>query len=270
MDFADESQAQEHMRQDTLELAKYQDILMAHQSHGLLILLQGMDAGGKDEAIRHVLSTTNPQGCRAKAFKEPTPEEQAHGFLWRAMAAAPARGQIVIFNRSYYEQVVTERVHPDQIERRGLPASITGERIWETRFRQINDFERYLTENNIHVLKFFLHVSREEQRRRLIERIERPDKRWMFSSSDIEERAHWGAYMRAYEQAFRHTSTEAAPWHVIPADHRWFGRAAVASVLLAALKGLHRDYPRPSAAEREQMEQARERLEGEGPAKETS
>ena len=270
MEFADEPQAQERMRQDATEMAKYQDILMAHQSHGLLVIIQGMDAGGKDEAIRHVLSSMNPQGCRAKQFKEPTPEEQAHGFLWRAMAAAPARGQVVVFNRSYYEQVVTERVHPRQIERRGLPAHVTGEQIWQTRFRQINDFERYLSENNIHVLKFYLHISRDEQRRRLLERLERPDKRWMFSPSDIEERAHWGAYMSAYEQAFQHTSTEHAPWHIIPADQRWFGRAALASVLLARLKSLHPSgYPRPSTAEREQMEQARQQLEGEGEAKET-
>lgn len=265
-EFAGEQEAQERMREDAEALARHQDILMAHETHGLLVLLQGMDAGGKDEAIRHVLSATNPQGCRAVAFKAPTPEEVAHGFLWRAMAATPARGQIVVFNRSYYEQVVTERVHPAQIERRGLPSHLTGEQIWESRYRQINDFERYLSENNIHVLKFFLHLSREEQRRRLIERIDRPDKRWMFSTSDIEERAHWSAYMSAYERAFHHTSTEHAPWHVIPAGQRWFGRAAVASVILAALKSLHGGYPRPSAAEKEEMERAREQLEGEGPA----
>jgi PPK2 family polyphosphate:nucleotide phosphotransferase len=266
--FADEQEARERMREDAAELAKHQDILMAHETHGLLVLLQGMDAGGKDEAIRHVLSATNPQGCRAEAFKEPTAEEEAHGFLWRAMGAAPARGRIVVFNRSYYEQVVTERVHPGRLDRRGLPAGMAGDRIWEARFRQINDFERYLTENNLHVLKFFLHVSREEQRRRLLERIDRPDKRWMFAPSDVEERAHWGAYMDAYEDAFRHTSTGRAPWHVIPADRRWFGRAAVASVILATLKSLHRGgYPRPAAAEREQMERARAQLEAEKPGK---
>jgi PPK2 family polyphosphate:nucleotide phosphotransferase len=266
--FAGEQEAQERMSEDARELARYQDLLMAHQTHGLLVLLQGMDAGGKDEAIRHVLSATNPQGCRAEAFKEPTAQEAAHGFLWRAMGAAPARGQIVVFNRSYYEQVVTERVHPGRIERRGLPAGMSGEALWEARFGQINAFERYLSENNLHVLKFFLHVSGEEQRLRLLERLDRPDKRWMFSPSDIEERAHWGAYMSAYEQAFVHTSTDHAPWHVIPADRRWFGRAAVASVILATLKSLHRGgYPRPSAAERAQMERAREQLEGEKPGK---
>jgi PPK2 family polyphosphate:nucleotide phosphotransferase len=264
--FADEAEAEMQMREDEKEVSRGQDILMAHETHGLLVIFQGMDAGGKDEAIRHVLASTNPQGCWAKAFKEPTPDEAAHGYLWRAMAAAPARGQIVVFNRSYYEQVVTERVHPGQINRRGLPAHLRTEQIWETRFRQINDFERYLAENNIHVLKFFLHISREEQRLRLIERIERPDKRWMFSPSDVEERGHWGAYMSAYEDAFRHTSTEHARWHVLPSDRRWCARAAVMSVLLAALKSLHNGYPRPGTAEREEMERAREQLEREGSA----
>jgi polyphosphate kinase 2 (PPK2 family) len=177
--------------------------------------------------------------------------------------ALPARGQIGIFNRSYYEHVVAERVHPEKLERQRLPEEAMGEGLWERRFRQINDFERYLVENGIHVLKFFLHLSREEQRRRLLERLDRPEKRWKFSPSDIKERALWDEHVRAYEEAFRRTSTEWAPWHVIPDDGRWFARAAVASAVASKLKSLHDEYPKPSTEEEKEMEDARKTLERE-------
>jgi PPK2 family polyphosphate:nucleotide phosphotransferase len=261
--FSDEGEARELMTQAAADIARYQDILMAHGTHGLLVIFQAMDGAGKDATIKHVMSAADPQGCEVKMFKEATEKEVKHDYLWRASQALPARGQIGIFNRSYYEQVVAERVHPEKLERQRLPAEARGEGLWERRFRQINDFERYLSENGIHALKFFLHLSREEQRRRLLERLDRPEKRWKFSAGDVEERALWDEHMKAYEEAFRRTSTEWAPWHIIPADSRWFARAAVASAVASKLKSLHAEYPKPSTEEEKEMEDARKALEGE-------
>jgi PPK2 family polyphosphate:nucleotide phosphotransferase len=261
--FSGEGEARDSMAEDAQSLAAHQDMLMAHETHGLLVLFQGMDAAGKDATIKHVMSAADPQGCEVKMFKEATEKEVRHDYLWRAARALPARGQIGIFNRSYYEQVVTEKVHPEKLERQRLPEGVKGEDLWERRFRQINDFERYLVENGIHVLKFYLNISRAEQRERLLERLERPEKRWKFSADDIEERGLWGDYMKAYEEAFERTGTQWAPWHIIPADSRWFARAAVASVIVSKLKSLHAEYPRLGEEQEREMEDARKALEGE-------
>jgi len=263
--FAGEDEARAKMSEDAAALAKYQDILMAHGTYGLLILFQAMDGAGKDATIKHVMSSADPQGCEVKMFKAATEKEVRHDYLWRAVLALPARGQIGIFNRSYYEHVLAERVHPEKLEEQHLPEEARGEGLWETRFRQINDFERYLVENGIHVLKFFLNISRDEQRNRLLERLDRPDKKWKFSSSDIEERGSWDEHMRAFEAAFERTSTEHAPWHIIPADNRWFARAAVASAVVAKLKSLHTEYPRMSEEQERELEEARQALEQEAP-----
>jgi len=264
--FAGEEEARAWTEEAARDIAKYQDILMAHGDYGLLVILQAMDGAGKDATIKHVMSAADPQGCEVKMFKEATEKEVRHDYLWRAVRALPARGQVGIFNRSYYEQVVAERVHPEKLERQKLPQGVAGDRLWERRYRQINDFERYLVENGVHVLKFFLHLSREEQRQRLLERIERPDKRWKFSASDVEERGFWDEYMKAYEEAFERTSTGHSPWHIIPADSRWFARAAVASAVALKLESLHAEYPNPSPEQERELEEARRTLEGERPA----
>ena len=262
--FADEGAARALLAEAAAGIAKYQDILMAHGDYGLLILFQAMDGAGKDATIKHVMSSADPQGCEVKMFKKMTEKEVRHDYLWRAAQALPARGQIGIFNRSYYEHVIAERVHPEKLEQQNLPAEARGEGLWAARFRQINDFERYLFENGIHVLKFYLNISREEQRRRLLERIERTEKRWKFSSSDIEERQLWDDYMKAYGETFERTSAEHAPWHIIPADSRWFARAAVASAVAAKLKSLHSEYPQMSVEQERELADARAALEGEG------
>lgn len=261
--FADEGAARELLAEAAADLAKYQAILMAHGDYGLIVLFQGMDGAGKDATIKHVMSAADPQGCEVKMFKEATEKEVKHDYLWPAASAMPARGQIGIFNRSYYEHVLAERVHPEKIERQNLPAEAAGDGLWEKRFRQLNNFEQYLVENGIHILKFYLNISWEEQRRRLLERLERHDKRWKFSSSDIEERGLWDEHMKAFGEAFERTSTELAPWHIIPADNRWFARAAVASVIVAKLRSLHTDYPRLDEEKERELEEARKTLEGE-------
>jgi PPK2 family polyphosphate:nucleotide phosphotransferase len=262
-DFADENEARARMTEEAEGIAKYQDILMAHGTHGLLVLFQAMDGAGKDATIKHVMSRTDPQGCEVKMFKESTAKEVKHDYLWRAVQSLPARGQIGIFNRSYYEHVLAEKVHPEKLERQRLPEEAAGEGLWANRYRQINDFERYLFENGIHVLKFYLHLSRDEQRERLLQRIARPEKRWKFSSSDVEERGLWDEHMKAFEEAFEQTSTKLAPWHIIPADNRWFARAAVASAVVSKLKSFHTDYPRLSEEKERELEDARRTLEAE-------
>jgi PPK2 family polyphosphate:nucleotide phosphotransferase len=260
--FGSDEEAQESLKRDTERLAKHHDMLMAHETHGLLILFQGMDASGKDEAITHVLSSVDPRGCEFKQFQKMTEKEQKHDYLWRVVAALPARGQIGIFDRSYYEQVVTERVHPEKMEGQRFPPEAKKD-LWAKRFRHLNNFEQYLTENGIHLLKFFLHVSKEEQRKRLLERIERPEQRWQFSPDDVAERAHWKQYLKAYGEALTQTNTDYAPWHVIPADRSWCARAAVASLVVAKLRSLHASYPKPNEEERQAIESARKQLEQE-------
>ncbi len=259
-EFGSEHAAEASVREDTASLLRYQDMLMAHETHGLLVLFQGMDTSGKDEAIRDVLAKLDPRGCEFKQFKALTEKEIRHDYLWRAVGALPARGQIGIFNRSYYEHVVVERVHPERLDQHRLP-DYARKGIWEKRFQHINNFEQYLVENGIHILKFFLHISPEEQRRRLLERIERPETSWRFSQDDVEERGYWQEYMAAYSEALTHTNTEYAPWYVIPADRRWFACAVVASVIATKLKSLHSEYPRPDPEQSEQLARAREILE---------
>ncbi|MGV3720955.1 MAG: PPK2 family polyphosphate kinase [Actinomycetota bacterium] len=257
-----EESARESEQRDTREMIRLQDMLMAHERHGLVILFQGMDASGKDEAIRDVLAHLDPRSCEFKQFKSMTEKEARHDYLWRVVAALPARGQIGIFNRSYYEHVTGERVHPERLEEQKLPEAALQE-IWKKRVRQINHFEQYLVENGIHLLKFFLHISKEEQCERLLERVRDPESRWQFSQNDIEEREHWDEYMRVYSDVLTHTNTEHAPWRVIPGNHRWFGRAVIAREITAKLRSLHSEYPAASPEQDEAYARAIEVLEAE-------
>jgi PPK2 family polyphosphate:nucleotide phosphotransferase len=241
-DFRDDDDARAYLREQAESLSLHHAYMMAHQTHGLVVIFQGMDAAGKDEAIRHVMSVVDPQGCEVKMFKAPTEKEVRHDYLWRAACSAPARGQIGIFNRSYYEHVVAERVHPDRVEKTKLPPEAMRE-IYARRFGHIASYEQYLIDNGVHVVKLFFHVSKEVQRQRLIERIDRPDKRWDFTPDDVEEREHWDDYMRYYDDAFRHTSSEQAPWYVIPSDERWFSRATAATIITEKLRSLHDEWP---------------------------
>jgi len=235
--------AAEQLRLAVELLSAQQDRLWAQNTYAVLIVLQALDAAGKDGTIKHVMSGVNPQGCQVFSFKAPSEEELDHDFLWRAARALPERGRIGIFNRSYYEEVLVARVHPEVLARQRLPAATRGRHLWRRRFEQINAFERHLTENGTVILKFFLHMSREEQKRRFLARIDRHEKNWKFSEADARERAHWDEYMAAYEDAFRHTSTPWAPWHVVPADHKWYTRLAVCSTIVLRLQQLGLHYP---------------------------
>ena len=242
------------------ELSERQDLLYAHNRYSLLLIFQAMDAAGKDGAIKHVMSGVNPQGCQVYSFKAPTSEDLDHDYMWRCVKCLPERGRIGIFNRSYYEEVLVVRVHPEILERQKLP---TGGRkkIWKRRFEQINSFEKYLVENGIVVLKVFLNVSREEQRKRFLARIEEPDKNWKFSTSDAAERTHWDEYMAAYEDCFNHTSTEWAPWHVVPADDKPLCRVLVAFLVWRMMKDLKLKYPTVSQEKRAELQKIRQMLE---------
>jgi PPK2 family polyphosphate:nucleotide phosphotransferase len=262
-DFNDEQQARASMQKDAADIAKFQDILMAHETHGLLVIFQAMDGAGKDATIKNVMSNLDPQGCEMKMFKAPTEKEVKHDYLQRAAQSVPARGQIGIFNRSYYEHVIVERIHPEKLARQNLPESAAGKDIWKKRFRHINNFEEYLLDNGIHVLKFFLHLSKEEQRKKLLERIKRPEKKWKFALEDLEDRKHWNKYMKVYEEAFNQTSTKIAPWYIIPDNHRWFARAAIASIVLKKLKSLHSKYPNTSEKQKKEIAKAQALLQKE-------
>jgi PPK2 family polyphosphate:nucleotide phosphotransferase len=242
-------------------LAKYQDMLYAQNTHALLIVLQAMDAAGKDGLIKHVMSGLNPQGTQVFSFKAPSEEELDHDYLWRCFTKLPERGRIGIFNRSYYEEVLVVRVHREILDRQRIP--LKGKGIWKRRFDEINCFERYLTGNGIHVVKIFLNVSKQEQRKRFLERIEQPEKNWKFSSADVRERGYWDQYMKAYEDAIEHTSTRDAPWYVVPADNKWFTRLAVSNIIYSRLKSLDLAYPSLDDAQREELAQARILLEKE-------
>jgi PPK2 family polyphosphate:nucleotide phosphotransferase len=244
-------------------LASEQDRLYAQNSWAVLMLLQAMDAAGKDSTIKHVMSGINPQGCQIYSFKAPSHEELDHDYLWRATLALPERGRIGIHNRSHYEEVIVTRVHPELLDRQQLPKSTRGPGLWKRRFEEINNFERHLVDNGTLVLKIFLHVSKDEQRRRFLERIEEPEKFWKFQPADVAERAHWDDYMTAYEDVFRHTSTEWAPWYVIPADHKWFTRLAVAAILRDTLVDLKLSYPKVPDDVRAQFKAAKRQLQRE-------
>jgi PPK2 family polyphosphate:nucleotide phosphotransferase len=254
------SEARVRLDSGIQRLATLQDSFYAQNTYGLLIVLQAMDAAGKDSVIKHVMSGVNPQGCQVWSFKQPSTEELDHDYLWRTTRALPRRGTIGIFNRSYYEEVIVIRVHHELLERQRLPPDVMRDGLWHRRFREINMFEQYLVDNGIVVLKFFLNVSKEEQKRRFLERIQRPDKHWKFSASDVRERQYWDDYMQAYEDALIATSTPAAPWHVIPADHKWFTRLAVAAVVIHKLEELHPSYPEVTEEQRLQLREAEKLL----------
>lgn len=258
-DFRDEDDAGDDLKKDVQRLAELQDVLYAQDTYALLVVFQAMDAAGKDGAIKHVMSGVNPQGCQVMSFKAPTAIELDHDYLWRASYRLPERGRIGIFNRSYYEEVLVVRVHPELLEHQKLPPE--GRRKpWKHRFEDINHYERYLVRNGIVIVKFFLHVSKAEQKRRFLERIDDLEKNWKFSDADVRERAHWDAYMEAYEEMLEQTSTDWAPWYVIPADHKWFTRAAVADVIVKHLERLDLKYPVVDDARRRQMLACRETL----------
>jgi PPK2 family polyphosphate:nucleotide phosphotransferase len=222
-----------------------------------------MDAAGKDSTIKHVMSGVNPQGCQVNSFKSPSPEELNHDFLWRTSRSLPERGKIGIFNRSYYEEVLVVRVHPELLASEKIPAQLCTDEIWRKRFEDINSFEHYLSRNGIVVLKFFLHLSKKEQKKRFLERLEAPEKNWKFSMSDALERQHWEKYMRAYEDMIRNTSTKHSPWYVVPADHKWFSRLVVAEATIDALESLDLSFPKMDAEKQKELKAARAALEHE-------
>jgi PPK2 family polyphosphate:nucleotide phosphotransferase len=244
-------------------LRKLQDKLYAQDRWALLIIFQALDAAGKDGAIKHVMSGVNPQGCEVSSFKAPSPEELDHDFLWRCAKRVPERGRIGIFNRSYYEETLIVRVHQEYLAGQKLPPEVKPKNLWKQRFRDITNFERYLTNSGIVVLKFFLHISKEEQRDRFLKRIEDPGKNWKFSLNDVNERGHWDEYMEAYEDTVRNTASKHAPWYVVPADHKWFTRVVVAAAIVETLNGLDLEYPSLSKAELKELEAARQALVGE-------
>jgi PPK2 family polyphosphate:nucleotide phosphotransferase len=241
-------------------LAKEQGKLYAQDKYSVLLIFQAMDAAGKDGTIKHVMSGINPQGCQVYNFKAPSPEERDHTYLWRSMRALPERGRIGIHNRSYYEEVLVARVHPEILAAQQLPDHLKDKGIWKRRFREINDFERYLTNNGVLVLKFFLHVSKEEQRQRFLARIDEEDKNWKMSVNDVREREFWDDYMHAYEEAFSHTSTEHAPWFIVPADTKWFTRLAVAAIVYDAIEKLDLEYPRITPEKKAELQEVRKLL----------
>ena len=236
-------------------LARYQDRLAAQDTFGVLLVLQGLDASGKDGVIKHVMSGVNPQAVAVRAFKEPSADELNHDFLWRHQRALPGRGKIGIFNRSHYEEVLIVRVHPDMLAAERMPAAARKHGVWDRRYREINDWEHYLVDNGIHVAKIMLNLSKQEQAKRFLQRIDHPKKNWKFSSSDAKERGYWDDYQRAFDSMLSHTSTPWAPWYVVPADHKWFARLAAAAVLVTALRAINPRYPAPDPAQRDQMAQ---------------
>jgi PPK2 family polyphosphate:nucleotide phosphotransferase len=245
------------------ELAEAQELLYADDRYAVLMILQAMDAAGKDSTIKHVMSGVNPQGCQVFSFKRPSAEELDHNFLWRCMQRLPERGRIGIFNRSYYEDVLVVKVHPEILAAQPLPDGKIDKAFWQERYEDINAFERHLVRNGTVILKLFLHVSKAEQKRRFLERLERPDKNWKFSLADLAERAYWDDYQDAYEQALEATSTEWAPWHVIPADHKWMMRLLVAEILTNAIRSLDLAYPQPAPEDEAALAEARAKLLGE-------
>lgn len=255
--------AETMLARGTAALAEHQAMLYAQDVYALLIVLQALDAAGKDGTIKHVMSGLNPQGCRVTSFKQPSALELDHDYLWRCVRALPPRGHIGIFNRSYYEEVLVVRVHPEFLSKQKLPPEANGKNIWKQRFEQINCFEKYLFENGIHVMKFFLHISKEEQKKRFLERIDTPEKHWKFSQSDVQERAYFEDYLDAYEDCLRHTSTGWAPWYVIPADNKPFARLAVASLICQKLCSLDLAYPTVTEEQRRKLAEARWLLENE-------
>jgi PPK2 family polyphosphate:nucleotide phosphotransferase len=256
----DKPRAKEALQNGVLALAELQDMLYAQDKWAVLVILQAMDAAGKDGAIKHVMSGINPQGCQVFSFKAPSAEELDHDYLWRYLKCLPNRGHIGIFNRSYYEEVLVVRVHPAILEGQKIPPSLTSKRIWEERFEDIRSFERYLSRNGVAIVKFFLNVSKEEQKRRFLERADTPEKNWKFSASDMAEREFWDDYQEAFENLIRNTATQESPWYIVPADTKWFSRVVVAAGVIDTLSNLGLAYPHVDKAKLAEIAKARKAL----------
>lgn len=256
----DKARAQEGLANGVEALTALQDMLYAQDQWSVLLIFQAMDAAGKDGAIKHVMSGVNPQGCQVFSFKGPSAEELDHDYLWRCMRCLPERGRIGIFNRSYYEETLAVRVHPEFLRSQKLPKKLVTDKIWDQRFRDIRNFERYLTHNGIVVRKFYLHLSKDEQKKRFLARLDRPEKNWKFSINDAKERGFWNDYMKAYEETIRNTATDYAPWYVVPADNKWFTRLVVAAAVIDALASLKLAYPTVGKEKLKELEAARQAL----------
>jgi len=250
------------LQQGIASMADLQDKLHAQDRWGVLLVFQAMDAAGKDGVVKHVMSGVNPAGCAVYSFKGPSSEELDHDFLWRTMVRLPERGRIGIFNRSYYEEVLVVRVHPEILKNQRIPPSLVSKDIWKQRFEDINGFERYLSRNGIVIRKFYLNLSKKEQKRRFLDRLEQPDKNWKFSTSDVREREHWDGYMEAYEDMIVHTASKHAPWYIIPANNKWFTRLAVAAAIVDTLEDLELAYPKVDAEMQKELKRAKAALEG--------
>ena len=256
----DKPRAKELLERGVEVLAELQDVLYAQDQWSILLIFQAMDAAGKDGAIRHVMSGVNPQGCQVYSFKSPSTEDLNHDFLWRCLKCLPERGRIGIFNRSYYEETLVVRVHPELLAKQKIPQQLITKDIWEDRYEDIRDFERYLTRNGVVIRKFFLHVSANEQKKRFLERLDNPAKNWKFSPNDSRERGFWKDYMKAYEDMICNTAADYAPWYVVPADNKWFTRVIVAAVVIDALASLDLRYPEVGAAQRQELAVAKKEL----------
>ncbi|HUK25288.1 MAG TPA: polyphosphate kinase 2 family protein [Terriglobales bacterium] len=254
--------ATELLEKGISHMAELQDMLYAQDRWALLLVFQAMDAAGKDGAIKHVMSGVNPQGCQVYSFKAPSPEELNHDYLWRTTRCLPERGRIGIFNRSYYEEVLVVRVHPEVLQNERIPAKLMSKDVWQERFDDIGTFERYLSRNGVVIRKFFLHLSRKEQKKRFLDRLEQPGKNWKFSAADVHEREYWDDYMRAYEEMIQHTASKHAPWYVVPADNKWYTRLVVAAAIVESLQGLKLAYPTVDDKKRKELQAARAALEG--------
>jgi PPK2 family polyphosphate:nucleotide phosphotransferase len=259
----DKPEAKRLTDEGVLLLSEMQDKLYAQSNWGLLLIFQAMDAAGKDSTIKHVMSGVNPQGVEVFAFKEPSSEELAHDFLWRTNRCLPSRGKIGIFNRSYYEEVLVVRVHPEMLEKQRIPKEFREDHFWKNRYEDINAFEKFLTRNGIAIRKFFLNVSRKEQKRRFLERLDNPEKNWKFSAADVKERKYWDEYQSAYEKMIRNTASKRAPWVVVPADNKWFSRLLVAATVVDALSDMNLEYPKLTPEQRAALQAARRELEKE-------
>ncbi len=257
----DKSDAKQALAEGTAVLSEMQRMLYAQDRWAVLLIFQAMDAAGKDSSIRHVMSGVNPQGCQVFSFKQPSSEEMDHDFLWRCMRRLPERGRIGIFNRSYYEETLVVRVHQKILEGQKLPEKLVTKHIWKQRFEDIRNFEQYLARNGVAICKFFLHVSKEEQLDRFMDRLNEPEKNWKFSMADVEERKYWDDYQKAYQDMIRNTSAKHAPWYVIPADHKWFTRLVVASAIIDTLDGLDLHYPNVDGQKKQEIETAKKLLE---------
>ncbi len=255
-------QAKEALQEGVSALAELQEMLYAQDRWSVLLIFQAMDAAGKDGAIKHVMSGINPQGCQIYSFKAPTSEDLDHDYMWRCMKCLPERGRIGIFNRSYYEETLAVRVHPEHLANQKLPPQVVSKHIWDDRFEDISNIEKYLTRNGVIVRKFFLHVSKDEQLNRFLSRLDEPAKNWKFSNADAHEREFWDDYMHAYEATIRHTATKEAPWYVVPADNKWFTRIVVAAAVIDALSSLNLHFPKVDETKREELAQVRDALLG--------